>query len=106
MVPDEGVRHAADNVYECFGHWLSEEVASLANGTAAPDVEVVLASPGKLAAAVRDVLIDLQERQRSVADSRHRLLPFRSRRRSESRPIRDRAADRAVSSPGPGAGQT
>lgn len=69
VVPDEGVRHAADNVYDCFGHWLSDEVDSLINKTAGPDADEVLASPGKLAAAVRDFLLELQVRERSAIET-------------------------------------
>lgn len=66
VVPNEGVRHAADNVYDCFGQWLSEEVDSLTNETAAPGVDEVLASPGKLATVVRDFLLELQVREKSA----------------------------------------
>ena len=68
VVPDEGVRHAADNVYDSFGQWLSEEVDSLTNETAAPSVDELLASPGKLATAVRDFLIELQVREKSAVE--------------------------------------
>jgi Ca2+-binding RTX toxin-like protein len=68
VVPNEGVRHAADNVYDCFGQWLSKEVDSLTNKTAAPGVDEVLASPGKLATAVRDSLLELQVREKSAVE--------------------------------------
>ena len=68
VVPDEGVRHAADNVYDSFGQWLSEEVDSLTNETTAPSVDELLASPGKLATAVRDFLLELQAREKSAVE--------------------------------------
>jgi hypothetical protein len=68
LVPNEGVRHAVDNVYDCFGHWLSEEVDSLINRTAAPSADELLASPGKLATAVRDFLLELQVREKSAVE--------------------------------------
>lgn len=69
VVPNEGVRHAADNVYDCFGQWLSEEVESLTNETAAPGVDELLASPGKLATTVRDFLLELQMREKSAVET-------------------------------------
>ena len=68
LVPNEGVRRAADNVYDSFGHWLSEEVDSLTNRTASPSVDEPLASPGKLATAVRDFLLELQVREKSAVE--------------------------------------
>lgn len=68
VVPDEGVRHAADNVYDCFGQWLIKEVDSLTNKTVAPGVDEVLASPGKLATAVRNCLLELQAREKSAVE--------------------------------------
>ena len=66
VVPDAAVRQAADNVYDCFGLWLGEEVRSLTNGTSAPDAAEVRASPGMLATAVRDFLLQLQVREESA----------------------------------------
>ena len=68
LVPDVGVRRAADNVYDSFGHWLSEEVESRTNETAPPSVDEPLASPGKLAAAVRDFLLKVQEREKAAVE--------------------------------------
>jgi hypothetical protein len=67
-MPNEGVRHAADNVYDSFGHWLSKEVDSLTNRTASPSADKPLASPGKLATAVRDFLLELQVREKSAVE--------------------------------------
>jgi Ca2+-binding RTX toxin-like protein len=68
VVPNDGVRDAADNVYNCFGQWLSDEVESLTNETSSPDVDELLASPGKLAIAVRDFLLELQAREKSTVE--------------------------------------
>ena len=68
LVPNEGVRYAADNVYDSFGQWLSAEVDSLTNRTASPSVDKPLASPGKLATAVRDFLLELQVREKSAVE--------------------------------------
>jgi hypothetical protein len=68
VVPDEGVRDAADNVYDCFGQRLGKEVDSLTNETAAPGVGEVLALPTKLATAVRDFLLELQVREKSAVE--------------------------------------
>jgi hypothetical protein len=68
VVPDGGVRQAADNVYDRFGQWLSEEVGSLTNETTAPSVDELLAAPGELAAAVRAFLLELQKREKSAVE--------------------------------------
>ena len=69
LVSDEGVRHAADNAYDSFGQWLSEEVDSLTNETAAPSVDELLASPGELATAVRGFPLELLEREKSAVET-------------------------------------
>jgi hypothetical protein len=69
LVPNEGVRQAADNVYDSFWQWLIEEVDSLTNETASPSVDEPIASPGKLATAVRDFLLELQVREKSAVET-------------------------------------
>lgn len=69
VVPNERVRIAADNVYDRFGHWLSEEVEALTSQTDGPGVEEVLASPGELAAAVRAFLLELHVHEKSAVET-------------------------------------
>lgn len=69
VVPNERVRKAADNMYDRFGHWLSEEVDALTSGTDGPGVEKVLASPGELATAVRAFLLELDVREKSAVET-------------------------------------
>lgn len=69
-VPDEGVRDAADKVYDSFGLWISQEVEALDNGTANPSADDLRAAPGKLAAAVRSFLQQSQTQERSAVSNK------------------------------------
>jgi hypothetical protein len=69
VVPNGRVREAADNVYDAFGLWITEEVDALTNRIAGPSVDAPLEAPGKLATAVRDYLGELQTHETSAVET-------------------------------------